>query len=57
MTAVLPRLPPAKQRREVGVKLLKVLVYLLKCRPIHFPASPAQAFPNLPVILSCQLTL
>ena len=43
--------------RRIAQRLHEVLVYLLKCRPIHFPASPAQAFPNLPVILSCQLTL
>ena len=46
MTAVLPRLPAAKQRRKVSVKLLKVLVYLLESCRIHFPTSPPQAFPT-----------
>ena len=36
---------------------LKGPVHLLESRCIHFPASPAQAFPNYPVILSCQPSL
>ena len=46
MTAVVPRLPAAKQRTEAGVKVTKGLVYLLKLRHIHFPAPSAQAFPD-----------
>ena len=38
MAAVVPRLPAAKQRREVGVKILKGPVHLLESRHIHFPA-------------------
>ena len=57
MTAALPRLPAAKQPSEIGVKLLKFLIYLLESRRIHFPASPDQAFPNLAVILTRQLSL
>ena len=30
MTAVVPRLPPAKQRTEVSVKILKGSVHLLE---------------------------
>ena len=52
MAAVLPRFLAAKQRREVSVKILKVLVYLLESRRIHFPASPPQALSNQAVILS-----
>ena len=57
MAAVLPRFPAAKQRSEVSVKILKGPVHLLENRSIHFPASPAQAFPNYPVILSSQPSL
>ena len=57
MAAVVPRLPAAKQRSEVGVKILKSPVNLLENRSIHFPASPVQAFPNYPVILSSQPSL
>ena len=57
MTAVLPRLPAAKQRSEVSVKIPKGPVHLLESRYIHFPVSPAQAFPNYPVILSYQPSL
>ena len=52
MTAVLPRLPAAKQRRKVSEKLLKVLVYLLESCRIHFPTSPAKTFSSYPGILS-----
>ena len=55
MAAALPGLPAAKQPSEVSVKPLKVLIYLLESCRIHFPTSPDQAFPNLPVILSRQL--
>ena len=51
---MVPRLLPAKQRRDVSVKNLKSLVHLLESRRIHFPASLVQAFPNYPVTLSCQ---
>ena len=54
MTTVIPRLPAAKQRSEVSVKILKGPVHLLESRRIHFPASLAQAFLNYPVILSYQ---
>ena len=57
MTAVLSRLPPAKQRSEVSVKILKSPVHLLESRSIHFPASPVQTFPNYPVVLSYQQSL
>ena len=57
MTAVVPGLPPAKQRSEVSMKILKSPVHLLESRRIHFPASPTQAFPNYPVILSYQPSL
>ena len=57
MAAVVPRLPAAKQRSKVSVKILKIPVNLLENRSINFPASPAQAFPNYPVILSCQPSL
>ena len=57
MTAVVPRLPPAKQRSEVSVKILKGPVHLLESRRIHFPASLTQAFLNYPDILSCQPSL
>ena len=40
VTASLSRLPAAKQTSKVSVKLLKVLVYLLESRRIHFPSSP-----------------
>ena len=48
MTAVVSRLPAAKQGTEVSVKIPKRLVHLLKSRRIHFPAplpklSPDQA--------------
>ena len=43
---MVPRLLPAKQRRDVSVKNLKGLVHLLESRRIHFPASLAQAFPK-----------
>ena len=43
MTAMVPRLPAAKQRSEVSVKIPKGPVHLLESRRIHFPASPAQA--------------
>ena len=57
MTAVFPRLPPAKHRREVRVKILKGLVHPLKICRINFPASFAQALPNYLVILSSQQSL
>ena len=38
MTAVVPRLPAAKQRTEVSMRMLKSLVHLLESRGIHFPA-------------------
>ena len=57
MAAVVPRLPATKQRSEVSVKNLKGLVHLLESRRIHFLASPAQALPNYPIILSCQPSL
>ena len=57
MAAALPGLPAAKQPGEISVKLLKVLIYLLESRRVHFPASPDQAFLNFPVILSRQLSL
>ena len=52
MTAVVPRLPAAKQWSEASVKILKDPVHLLENRSIHLPAPPGQAFPNHPVILS-----
>ena len=52
MTAVVPSLPAAKQRREVSVKILKVLVYLLESRRIHFPTSPTCSLSSYTVILS-----
>ena len=48
MAAVVPRFPAAKQRSEVSVKILKGPVHLLENRSIHFPASLAQALPQLP---------
>ena len=52
MAAGVPLLPPAKQRSEVSVKILKGPVHMLESRRIHFPASfPApfaQAFPTTP---------
>ena len=57
MTAVVPRLPAAKPRSEVSVKILKGPVHLLESRRIHFPTSLAQAFLNYPVILSCHPSL
>ena len=40
MTTVLPRLPAAKDRRKVGVKILKGLVHPLKVCRIHRSAPP-----------------
>ena len=57
MAAVVPRFPAAKQRSEVSVKILKGPVHLLESCRIHFPTSLAQAFPNYPVILSCEPSL
>ena len=57
MTAAFPGLPAAKQPSEVSVKLLKVLIYPLESRRIHFPASPDQPYLKFPVILSRQLSL
>ena len=57
MAAVVPRLPAAKQRSEVSVKILKGPVHLLESRRIHFPASPAQVFPSYPIILPLQPSL
>ena len=52
MAAVVSRLPAAKPRSEVSVKILKGPVHLLETRRIHFPASLAQAFLNYPVLPS-----
>ena len=57
MTAVVPRLPAAKQPSEVSMKILEGPVHLLESRRIHFPASPAQVFPSHPVLLSDQPSL
>ena len=56
MAAALQGLPVAKQPIEVSVKPLKVLIYLLESRRIHFPASPDQAFLHLPVVLTRHLS-
>ena len=55
--AVVPRLTAPEQRSEVSVKIPKGPVHLLESRSIHFPASPAQAFPSYLVTLSHQLSL
>ena len=52
MTAVLPRLPAAKQRREVSVKIPKCPVHLLESCRIHIPTSPAYSLSSYTVILS-----
>ena len=57
MAAALSRLPPAKQPSEVSVKILKVLIYLLESRRIHFPTPPDQAYLSFPKILPRQLSL
>ena len=54
MTAVVPRLPAAKQRSEVSVKIPKGPVHLLESRSIHFPPHLSKPFPNHPVLLSYQ---
>ena len=36
--AVVPRLPAAKQRTEISVRMLKSPVHPLENRSIHFPA-------------------
>ena len=41
MTAVVPRLPAAKQRREVIVKIPKGPVHLFESCRIHIPTCPS----------------
>ena len=57
MTTVIPRLPAAKQRSEVSVKILKDPVHLLKSRRIHHPYPPPEVFTIFLIILSCQPSL
>ena len=57
MTTVLPRLLAAKDRRKVGVKVLKGLVHPLKVCRIHRSAPPPEAFSNLAIILPYQPSL
>ena len=57
MTTVLPRLFAAKDRRKVGVEVLKGLVNPFKVCCIHRPAPPPEAFANSPMILPYKLSL
>ena len=57
MAAVVPGLPPAKQRSEVSMKILKSPVNLLESLLLHLPASPALALSNQAIILSYQPSL
>ena len=52
MTAVLPRLPAAKQRSEVSVEIPKGPVHLFESCRIHIPTSPACSLSSYTVILS-----
>ena len=48
MAAVVPRLPAAKQRSEVSVKILKSPVNLLESLCVPLPCPTCPSLPQLP---------